>query len=566
MALYSAKPQLWPHHGGNVHGSPQRLSPFAGMDVWTLVQSRARLHPDRAFLTWQPFDGTARTWTYADLERDAAALAAGLSRRGVRAGDRVLIHLDNSPEFVLAWFACAALQAVAVTTNTRSAADEVAHYAADSEVVGAITSPRHVASVAAASAGLKWIVCTDHDAGVPAEVPAAAESLRSLVADPAELPSHEPDPTAPMGIQYTSGTTARAKGVLWTHANALWGAKVSAAHGNTRADDCHLVYLPLFHTNALSYSLLASLWAGSRLVLTPKWSTSRFWDLAIAHRCTWVALVGLSARAVIAHPPPGPHHLRHFAAGMCDLSIDAAYGVKTIGWYGMTETVTTPIAGDPVLPNRRRSIGRPTPEYGVRVVREDGRTPVEPEETGDLLIQGQRGLSVFREYLNQPEATATAFDADGWFITGDRVTVHADGHLTYAGRAKDMLKVGGENVAAVEIERVAAGLPGVIEAAAVGRPDTKLDEVPVLFVRTVDSTVRAADVLAACTSQLADFKVPREVHLVRELPRSTLNKVNKIALRSVALPHADRAAAERQWIEDSQTDPSGDASSDGVAP
>jgi crotonobetaine/carnitine-CoA ligase len=206
------------------------------------------------------------------------------------------------------------------------------------------------------------------------------------------------------------------------------------------------------------------------------------------------------------------------------------------------------------------SMGRAAPEYKIAVVRDDGVTPAEPEETGHLLVKGTPGLSLFAEYLNQPTTTADSFDERGWFRTGDRVTVHADGYLTFADRAKDMLKVGAENVAASEIERVILETGLVAEVAVVGRPDDKLDEVPVAFVVPLAHRESLAeDVEAACAQRLADFKVPRAVYDVRDLPRSTLNKVNKAELRKVAHGDADRSAAEVQWLSAATSDPSGDA-------
>src|SRR5882724_4227423 len=253
------------------------LHPFGDLDVWRLLLARVAVGGDRPFVTWAPFEGQSRTWTYRELARDAARVAAGLARRGVGAGDRVLIHLENSPEFLMAWFGCAALGAVAVTTNTRSAGEELAYYAEDCAAVAAITQPAFADLVAKSAPAVRFQVCTDHNGGRPA--PVVGESFAALLGDPDDVPARPVDPLASMSVQYTSGTTSRPKGVLWTQANALWGARTNAAHETLRPDDCHLVYLPLFHTNALAYSMLATLWTGARMVLVPKWSSSRFWDI-----------------------------------------------------------------------------------------------------------------------------------------------------------------------------------------------------------------------------------------------------------------------------------------------
>jgi crotonobetaine/carnitine-CoA ligase len=532
---------------------------FTGTDVWDLLRLRATRTGDRPYLIWHPYEGTPARWTFAELARDAASVGVGLIRRGVRPGDKVLIHLENCPEFVISWFACAAVGAVAVTTNTRSAGDELRYYAEDSGAVGAITQPQFAELVSASAPALRWQVVTAHDAGIAADGASGDGGFSSLFGDPGTLAPRPCESTAPMSVQYTSGTTSRPKGVLWTHANALWGARVNAVHEDLHPDDCHLTYLPLFHTNALAYSMLASLWVGARFVVVPKWSTSRFWDVSFEHGCTWLSLIGLSFRALSAADVPDRHPYRLFGTGWCDTPLDEKFGVKTIGWWGMTETISHGTVGNPFTPDRPLSMGRPAPEYGIAVVRDDGVTPVEPEETGDLLVRGVPGLSLFTEYLNQPQATADSFDERGWFRTGDLVKVHADGFLTFVDRAKDMLKVGAENVAASEIERVILATHRVREVAVVARPDDKLDEVPVAFVIAPDADEGLGDeLIAACAASLADFKVPRAVYRVHDLPRSTLAKVNKVELRKVAEPDADRASAEQRWIAEARIDPSGD--------
>jgi crotonobetaine/carnitine-CoA ligase len=175
----------------------------------------------------------------------------------------------------------------------------------------------------------------------------------------------------------------------------------------------------------------------------------------------------------------------------------------------------------------------------------DGREAA-PGETGELQIRGLRGLSLFAEYLNNPDATAESFDDDGWFVTGDRATLGEGGWLYFADRSKDMLKVGGENVAASEIERVLMTVPGVVEAAVVAKKHPMLDEVPVAFVRCSlpageQRSALVGAIEAACASALADFKRPREIRVVDELPRSTLEKIAKAQLRSLLA--ADRPAS-----------------------
>lgn len=534
------------------------LHSLGGADVWRLLQTRASISGGQPFFDWHPWSGPSRQWSYADVVREAAAMGAGLVQRGVRPGESVLIHLENCPEFIISWFACAAIGAVAVTTNARSAGDELSYFADNSGAVAAITQPRFASLVSASAKGIRWQAVIDHDAGEPSLEDAGADAFHLLYADPNDLPERTVDPIAPMSVQYTSGTTARPKGVVWTHANAVWGARQNALHVDLHANDCQLVYMPLFHTNALSYSMLASIWVGSRFVLLHKWSTSRFWDLSLKYGCTFLSASGLAHRAITSQHVPEGHSYQRIGFGSCE-AFESKLAVKTIGWFGMTETVSHPIIGNPFGPDRPGAMGRPAAEYGVAVVDDDGAV-VAPEDTGELRVLGVRGLSLFAGYLNDAGATADAFDDLGWFRTGDLVRPHADGYVSYSSRSKDMLRVGSENVAAAEIERVIIGTGLVSEAAVVGRHDDKLDQVPVAFViarGSVDGL--AGHVLAECTEKLAAFKVPRAVYVVRQLPRSTLFKVNKGELQRVVAHGLEVASLEQRWLDEALTDPSGDS-------
>ena len=514
------------------------VSPFHGIDVPWLVAARARTRRDHPFLVWEPFDGEGETLSYGAFDDRVGRIAAGLRNRGIKRGDFILIHLDNCLEAILAWYACAELGAIAVTTNTRSAGEEVAYFAGHCGAVAAITQPAYAELVNRHCPELRWLAVTAHDAGAApgsGRGPDRASSFWQLLGDTADRPRRPADPTAAACVQYTSGTTSRPKGVLWTHANALWGAKINAAHEDLRPDDVHLVFLPLFHTNAQAYSVLASLWAGATAVIQPRFSSSRFWSVAAQHRCTWTSMVWFCLRALGEVDKPERHTFRLWGNAVSEPPSDAVFGVKTIGWWGMTETISHGIVGEVNLPNLPGAIGRAASEYEILIAREDG-APVESGETGDLLIRGIPGVSLFREYLNNPAATAESFDEQGFFRTGDRVTLLDDGFIKFADRSKDMLKVGGENVAASEIEQVILAVPGVREVAVVAKPHRMLDEVPVAFViRQPDAAVPdlSETIVATCRERLASFKVPAEVRFVDELPRSTLEKIAKAELRKL---------------------------------
>ncbi len=518
--------------------------PFSGMDVPWILAERARTRRDHPFVIWEPFDSPGQSISYGQFYQKVGRVAGGLVRRGVRAGDFVMIHLENCPEALWAWYACAWIGAVAVTTNARAADDELTYYAEHCGAVCAITQPKFAQRVASNCKALRWMVVIGHDNGTSCDSPVDRSSHFDSL--DAEAPPHRaPDPLAPCSVQYTSGTTSRPKAVLWTHANALWGARINATHEDLRPDDVHLVHLPLFHTNAQAYSVLASLWAGCSAVVVPRFSTSRFWPTSLTHGCTWTSQIPFCVKALMSLEVPEQHRYRFWGMGIHSSEIEDHFKLKTLGWWGMTETITHGIVGHVDLPNISQAIGRPAPEYEIAIM-EDDSVPVRagrailPGGSGQLLIRGVRGLSLFQEYLGNSKATAESFDPEGWFRTGDRVNLLLDGSIQFGDRDKDMLKVGGENVAASEIERVILTVVGVHECAVVAKKHPMLDEVPVAFVLpTLNAPPDlAARVAEACEKQLADFKRPREVRLVSELPRSTLDKIAKAELRKVLVAEA----------------------------
>jgi crotonobetaine/carnitine-CoA ligase len=516
--------------------APGIVGPFAGLDVPWLLRMRSETRRDHPFLISAPFDQPARHWSYGEFHDRVGALAAGLIRRGVKPGETVLIHLDNCIEAMLAWFACVELGAIAVTTNTRSVAAETAYFAGHCRAVAAITQPAYAEMISAHCKELRWIAVISHDPGQPGSKPVShGDRFDSLFVDSADRPRRPADPLAPCSVQYTSGTTSRPKAVLWTHANALWGAKVNAAHQDLHAGDVHQTYLPLFHTNALAYSMLASLWVGASCIIQPRFSASRFWRVALEHGATWTSTIPFCMKALLDQEIPENHKFRLWGTAVCEPPAFSRFGVKIIGWWGMTETITHGIIGEVDQPNTPMAIGRAAPEYTIRITDDDGQ-PTDVGETGNLAIRGVPGLSLFSEYLYNEAATRDSFDAHGFFLTGDRVTRLENGFIKFGDRAKDMLKVGGENVAASEIEQVIITVPGVRETAVVAKKHPMLDEVPVAFVipqAGIAPDELEARVLATCRASLADFKVPCEVRLVDEMPRSTLEKVAKAELRKM---------------------------------
>lgn len=524
---------------------------FAGQDIPWLLRSWAERQPDKALLIWEPRHGAGRVWTYGQFWADVRSLAAGLAGRGVGRGDKVLLHADNCPEMVLAWYACATLGAVAVTTNTRSAVSEVAFFVQKTGCVGAITQPRYAAVVKEAAPDLGWTVVTEDNGG---EEPAAEEAghgldpFAGLYGDGDGLPEREPEPMAPAGILFTSGTTSRPKAVVHTHANALWAGRVGPTNISMTGDDTYLVFLPFFHVNSQSWALWTTLGVGGTVVLQPKFSSSRFWEVVTAHRVTHISLLPFVINAVIGQPVP-ENSLKAGVFGLIVPELEAMLGFRVVPAYGMTETVIHATSASPWLPPVTRSMGRPTPGYEMLIVDQETGEICAKDRPGELWVRGTRGIQLFYEYYDNPEAMAKSFTDDGWFKTGDIVRWSDGGSLVYCERDADLLKVGGENVSAREVEDVCRQVPGVADIAVVSRSHPMLDEVPVAFVvrgpaAQGDDAAFEAAVIERCAAELADFKVPRAVHVVADFPRATLEKVAKNKLRDLAAELAKETNAD----------------------
>lgn len=510
-----------------------KLDGFRGMDVTWLLDQWAERQPDKTFVVWVPFDGAERRWSYAELASDARRFAAGLHAHGVGAGDFVLMHHDNSADFLTAWFGCAYLGAVPVTTNTRSVTENVHYFAEVMKPVCAITQPSLAKLVRdACGEDTTMIVSGDLTSGGSAEA-LGAVPFASVFAD-GSLPELPADPARDFAVQFTSGTTARPKATVWTNANALWGGKSMAMNLRLRREDVTLIYMPLFHANA-QITLLSALWSGGTVVVHPRFSASRFWDTCAAHGVTWVSMIPFAFKALQGRPVP--EHKVRVMMGLARMpDAEKEFGVQTMALWGMTETLSSCIVTDADHSGPTGTMGRPSPFYEVEVRKEDG-SPAGPGEQGLLFIRGERGVSLFKEYYRDAEKTAGAFDASGALETGDVVRIDEAGWMYFVNRDKDMLRVGGENVAALEIETAIGETGLAMECAVVAQKHYMLGEVPAAFVSLNDAGKELTEeevskrIIAHCREQLADFKVPRSVHIVDDFPRSTLDRIAKNKLR-----------------------------------
>ena len=500
------------------------IVPARGADtVAGVLTFQAASRRDAPFLVFEREPGVVEVTSWAEQEARARQAAAALSRLGISAGTRFGVHLSNCPEFYDIWFGAAYLGAVIVPTNPQSTAAELRYLLGHSGCRIVLTRPGLAPTAREAGAATVIDVETDWTGGV-----------RPYPGPPTAAPGDV------LGVLYTSGTTSRPKGVQVTHAAYLAVGDAVADHVRLRPDDRFLVVLPLFHGNAQYYCSMSALVTGASIALAPRFSASRWSEQAAALGATLASLFAAPIRMILAGGAPShSHRLRAtlFAQNVSPeqaAEFECRFGTPLVQLYGMTETVIPPTVNPMYGPRNALSIGRPLPGSRLRIVDADG-ADVQAGEPGQLLVGGEPGQTLMIGYLDDPEATAATV-IDGWLHTGDVVRADPDGLLYFVDREKDMIKRSGENVACGEIERVVDQVEGVLESAAVGVPDAMLDEaIHVYVVQRPGAHLDPDSVIARCREELARFKVPDAVHIVQQLPRTSVGKIQKHLLRGTRL-------------------------------
>ena len=510
----------------------QILSTIGNRTIPGMMAERAQRHPNREFLVFEDAMQHVTVFTWQQANEIINNVAFLLIERGVTNGTKVHMHLGNRPEFIFGWFACNRLGAVVVPTNTASSINELVYILNHSESIVSITEStfaQQMKEVKALSSTLQEILLVDQEPlfhGVNRNTNVA-------------MPLMNVHPSDDAAILYTSGTTARPKGVLVTHANYVYaGECVSKSMGLT-PDDRFLTVLPLFHGNAQYYCTMSVLVTGATLLLMDRFSASRYVEQAVRHRATVASLFAAPMRMLLAQPhtlQATQHNVRLaiFAQNLSETQIqewDERIAMPLMQIYGMTETIGPPLM-NPLYERRDpHSIGRVVLGYTCRIV-DDQENDVEPGETGQLLVGGIPGISLMRGYFKDEAATHATLK-NGWLSTGDNVRCDEEGYVYFVDRLKDMIKRAGENIAASEVESVIKDYPGVFDAVVVGVPDSMRDEaIQAYVVLHEGSSVTSKDIINWCSTRLAKFKVPSAIEFVAELPRTSVGKIQKHLLRT----------------------------------
>jgi long-chain acyl-CoA synthetase len=461
--------------------------------------------------------------TYAAFEAASARIAGLLGAAGVEPGDRVGLMLPNVPYFPIVYYGILRLGAVVVPMNVLLKQREVAFYLGDSGAK-TIFAWHGFAGDAEAGATAAGATCT-------LVKPGEFEQLAFAAAPHAGVAEVAPADTAV--ILYTSGTTGTPKGAELTHANLARNAELAAGLFSLGADAVLLGALPLFHSFGQTCAMNASIASGGCLTLIPRFEPVKALEIIQRDRVNVFEGVPTMYSAILNVPDHAGYDtstLTVCASGGAALPVElmrgfeAAFGCKILEGYGLSETSPVASFNHPDRERKAGSIGTPIAGVEMKVVGEDGEA-LPTGEVGEILI---RGHNVMKGYWGNPEATAAAIDAGGWFRTGDMATVDDDGYYFIVDRKKDMIIRGGYNVYPREIEEVLYEHPAVREAAVVGVPDDEWgEEIGAAVALRADAEATEEELREFVRERVAAYKYPRRVWLVDDLPKGPTGKILK---------------------------------------
>ena len=476
--------------------------------------------------------------TYAELNRQSRNIAKQLREKGLLPSDKVAIYLPNSVNWVLACFGAVRAGLVAVPISNDAAPGEVSYRITDSGAKVIITSKDRLGVLEGLKGeidpSLKIIIVDEEQiAGCGNFSTYCADSKGSF--DENGLTSI--DDVA--FIVYTSGTTGKAKGVLLTVRSMLWvvaACWIPVAELNE--DDVVLSPLPLFHSYALNFSVLSIVAAGASEFIVEKYSSSQV--LSLLQTGKFTVLPGVptmfhyileSAKADSAVKLNGMRLCISAGAILpADLNrgFEEFFGIKLLDGYGITETSTMVTMNSPIWGRTLGSCGLPVVGVAVRIVDPATGADLGPGQEGELIV---RGPNVMVGYHNKPVETAAALK-NGWYHTGDLAKADANGYLTITGRLKELIIRGGQNIAPGEVEEAVLRHPAVLDCAAVGIEHKHLGEIPVVFIVLREGQSVESEALIEFTKgHLSSYKVPSEVHVVKEIPRTGSGKVMRFKLK-----------------------------------
>lgn len=511
---------------------------------------QAQAAPDRPFVY---FGGQ---WiSYGEADRRANRAAHALAAAGVKKGDRVAIDLHNRLEYLDLWFALGRLGAIQVPINTDYRAPQIVHTFKRSRIDAVVVQAGLLPELQAALNDLDRQPLTlllDADAALLAASGAADYAALAASAPGGPVPGCDEVSGADIGaVMNTSGTTGPSKGVLLTHAQQYILGRMMAADMFLGPDDVYYNYFPLFHNTAQAMLTVPVLLAGARMVLTERFSASRFWPEVREHGCTAFYYIGEILHILLKSTTRDDSRgstlrVGWGIGGAADdlVEFQDRYGVELRSGYGSTEANVPCYV--PHGSAKVGSAGRPAPGFEVRIADEQGQ-PLPADTVGEILVRSYEPCALMAGYDGDAAATVAAWK-DLWFHTGDAGRLDADGDLYFTGRIKDAIRVRGENVSAFEVERAISEDPAVLEVAAIAVPcELGGDDLKIVVVPRAGAQLDPQALVELAHARLPKFAVPRYVEFVEALPKTPTNKVMKHVLRAQPFTSNtwDRAAKPR---------------------
>ncbi len=514
-------------------GASQRLAPTTHTTMSDILSRRARLTPNREAL-YEVHTGTR--YTYAELDVRANR-AANLLREqfGVQKGDRVSILAHNSVVYIDLLFGLAKIGAIFAPLNWRLTARELTYIVNDCQPKVILVGPEFAPVYEQMRGEINAPITVSVEG---AELPGAKKYEELLEsASGAEPPSTPIDEDDAYCILYTSGTTGKPKGAVLPHRQVLWNAINTVISWGLSEKDVSPILTPMFHSGGLFVFLTPLFYAGGRIVLGRNFEPEASLKLIREEKCTVILGVPTLFQVWMnsaAFAEADFSHVHFFISGgaPCPPSLIDAWhkskGVTLRQGYGLTEVgVNCFSMTDQEALTKVGSVGKPIFHSDMRLVNSLWKN-VPEGDTGELAIFGKH---VCTGYWNRPDATADALK-DGWFRTGDMARRDPEGYYYIAGRLKDMIISGGENVYAAEVEAVFREHDAVQDAALIGVPDEKWGEVGLMFVSLKPwANATAEELLAFCAGRLAKYKIPKRVQFIEMLPYSPYGKVMKSELK-----------------------------------
>jgi long-chain acyl-CoA synthetase len=487
-----------------------------------LLKQRASDAPDKPFLF---SEADKREFTYKEFEAAVTRTAGMLVANGVAKGEVVSLLLPNSVEYVIAYFACWQLGALAGPINSLLKPQEIAYVISNSEAKALLVNSEYlplIDPIRDEFASLKAIIPFDDEA--EATRAESAKSVLSAVITPEDEAI----------IIYTSGTTGKPKGCLLAHGNVIANARQITHWLRFTEADRLLTIMPLFHMNAVSVTTMSALYAGGSTVVSPKFSASRFWQIISDYQITSFGSVATMLSMLLSSHPHGvpaglkTDRLRFAMCGSAPVPAEVlkrfeeTFNCLVIEGYGLSESTCRSTFNPPDRRRRPGSCGLPIGNE-MRVVDEEGRE-MPDGELGEIVLRGE---NILKGYYKNDAANGTAF-RNGWFHTGDIGYRDADGFYYIVDRKSDMIIRGGENIYPREIDEVLYQHPAIAAAAVVGvRHELYGEEVAAVVVLKTGATSSEQELIEYCKARLADFKCPKIVRFVDDIPKGPTGKLLK---------------------------------------